>query len=231
MLRGHAIGGSRRLNGHWQSGKESYRWVWRGKRETYGQDTTPRNVVVFSSGIIFLKNAPIPAGLVSVLSQQTTDYTSCTWAKVKVEADYITDFIAYKSSMTQEPSEVYGRQVITPHPLSYYTGETINLSTPNSDDWMDFGAGYIDIMPISKKESTVVYDSVNDFYHLGGTLVFYVPLNQYYHSNGSQVLDYAFLNHINEIQGGNTPQDEDYNIKISVKLTNWTTVYKDGYWV
>ena len=109
MLRGHSLGGSRKLNGHWQSGGGGMwgKWIIKDENATSTQNAVDEFIGVND---LFIKNSVIPRVMHD--TRNTNLYKDCTWIRVKFTADTDLDFILFPQNVpTGTSSRWYGTGV------------------------------------------------------------------------------------------------------------------------
>ena len=243
MLCGHSIGGSRKLNGHWQSAGGLWgTWIDDTINYRHGSDSQGRYVKthITPSDHNFIKNAPIPPGLSYMGSSTFSTIDLVTWYRIKVTADYNTSFIAFPDTMLASdsniPQELQGKNVITP--LYRTSGSSAELldCTATDNGYMEIGwTLYHSYGTISKRQSytpgRLRFDILSfpnrelDVYFLGNSIECYIPLEstrQY----SNALLESITLPALLESQGTNSASE--FRLRIQVKIVNWNEVLNEG---
>lgn len=232
MLRGHAIGGSRRLNGHWQSGgqNEKYKWessdLWTPIDVTEGYGSLQ---IIRSTTSDFVKNTFIP----DLKTLSNYGYFNADWVKVEIEVDYNTKYIVFDRQYN------YGDGIQRRHYTPYfydYSGSNYNtfyLSSTSRTLTCDAGPDDIldkSITPLTPSQVTIWQSDSMDSepcFLTDNKIIYYTVVGRLQTFNPVQTLPNTMAVNNFELTDVRSANE----VKIKAKIVSWREVLQNGYWI
>ena len=237
-LRGHALGGSRRLNGHWQSAESLWDWILQTKnyiREN--PDSSPHSIDgKFNDTHVIKTRRILPSDIIG--ENTSGGWEAASWFKVEVDCDYNTTLTGEVDHIfnSNAPTDLYDKFAINPIIDDVWTTYLGFFGYLSVND--DVTPGMLVIaqgdsmsaMTIDKTQSYImVTRSRAEF---GQHLVFYTTPGPSISTpnDGRPVDDFSYGVYAKEKQPGNSNPGypDNYNCTIKIKRVPWSVVRQNG---